>query len=109
MNCALREWEEETGYDKQSVRLINNVLPLEETFMGSNYKTYKHKYYLGYFRKNEYMDDDISIDKFQKSEVSDMRWVSYEEAIELIRPYNIEKINMLDDINKTLLGYRLIS
>lgn len=109
MKCAFREFNEETGYESEKLDLISNISPFEEIFMGSNYKIYKHKYYLGYFRKNEYMDDDISIGMFQKSEVSDMRWGSYEEAIELIRPYNIEKINMLDNINKTLLEYRLIS
>lgn len=109
LKCAFREFNEETGYERGNLDLISNVAPFEEIFMGSNYKTYKHKYYLGYFRKNECMNKDESINNFQKSEVSDMQWVSYKEAIKLIRPYNIEKLNMLSDINKTLLGYRLIS
>ena len=71
--------------------------------MGSNYKTYKHKYYIAVFKGQNQNSG------FQKSEVSDMKWVTYEEAHELIRPYNTEKISMLSDINKTLQQYRLIS
>ena len=44
LTCGLREFEEETGYDKQSVSIIKNLLPFEETFVGSNLKSYKHIY-----------------------------------------------------------------
>jgi len=43
--CALREFEEETGYNSNDLNIINNVVPYEEIFMGSNLKSYKHKYY----------------------------------------------------------------
>mgnify|MGYP000225673331 CR=1 FL=1 len=38
---------EETGYRIPNIKqyVLENILPLEETFMGSNYKNYKHKYY----------------------------------------------------------------
>lgn len=102
IKCAFREFYEETGYDKDSLNFVTNVAPFEEIFMGSNYKTYKHKYYIAGFKGSEQNSG------FQKSEVSDMKWVSYEEAGKLIRPYNTEKISMLSDINKTLERYRLI-
>ena len=44
---------------------------------------------------------------FQKTEVSKLTWVNLEDAIKLIRPYNLEKINMIKRINKLLLEYRL--
>ena len=103
IKCSFREFHEETGYDKDSLDLVTNVAPFEEIFMGSNFKTYKHKYYIANFK------GPPTTPEFQKSEVSDMRWVNFEEATKLIRPYNIEKIKMLSDINKTLQEYRLIS
>jgi len=103
MNCALREWEEETGYDKQSVRLINNVLPLEEIFMGSNYKTYKHKYYLGFINSNKKPEY-----QFQKSEVSQIKWFTLEEALKNIRDYNLEKKEVIKKVDSLLNKYRLI-
>ena len=103
IKCAFREFNEETGYDKELLDLVSNVAPFEEIFMGSNFKTYKHKYYIA-----QYNGPDQATE-FQKSEVSDMQWLSYNDAIQLIRPYNTEKIKMFSDINKTLEEYRLIS
>ena len=48
LECALREFEEETGILKNNVCVIENLLPFEETFIGTNYKSYKHKYFLAY-------------------------------------------------------------
>ena len=44
--CALREFEEETGYSKNKLDVIQNLIPFEEIFTGSNYKSYKHRYYV---------------------------------------------------------------
>ena len=46
--CALREFTEETGYPVECLKNFQNIFPFEEIFMGSNYKSYKHKYYLTY-------------------------------------------------------------
>jgi hypothetical protein len=39
LNCAIREFEEETGFKRDTMTLIQNVLPFEEIFTGSNYKS----------------------------------------------------------------------
>ena len=101
LSCALREYEEETGYDKHQLQLIENVLPYEEIFMGSNYKSYTHKYYIAF------SNTVVVKHKFQESEVSDMKWVSFEEAIEMIRPYNVERIQLLHYLQKCLSMYIL--
>ena len=104
ITCGLREFEEETGYDKQSVNIIKNLLPFEETFVGSNMKSYKHIYYLGHMKFNK----DI-METYQKSEVSQMKWFSLDECKCYIRDYNIEKIDMICKINKLLEKYKLIT
>ena len=101
-NCAMREFEEETGYDKNDVYLIQNIIPLEEIFTGSNYKSYKHKYYIGYL--------DISNKpsyEYQESEVSKVKWYPYEECIQKIRPYNLEKKDILKKVDNILKKYTL--
>ena len=45
---------------------------------------------------------------FQESEVSEMKWLSYDEAISKIRPYNIEKLEILKRVNNLLLKYKII-
>ena len=98
--CGLREFEEETGYTTHNIKIIQNILPYEEIFTGSNYKSYKHKYYLGYinFTQEPYKP-------FQNTEISKLAWCNYEEAVGLIRPYNLEKLAMLTKINTVLKTY----
>jgi 8-oxo-dGTP pyrophosphatase MutT (NUDIX family) len=102
--CGLREFCEETGYNKKQVRCIKNVFPYEEVFTGSNYKSYKHKYFLSYMTNT----DASRMGKYEPSEVSKMGWMTYEDCMSAIRPYNLEKKRMLTCINNTLLLYPLI-
>ena len=55
ITCALREFEEETGFDKSDLFLIQNILPLEEIYTGSNFKSYKHKYFIAFIQKIHYL------------------------------------------------------
>ena len=100
--CAMREFEEETGYNRSSIKVISNIIPYEEIFTGSNYKSYKHKYYLAY------TDESVgSLKGYQQTEVSDLQWMTYDECIETIRPYNLEKLAILDKVNNILKEYSL--
>jgi len=102
--CGLREFEEETGYDKQSLSIIKNLMPFEETFIGSNLKSYKHIYFLACMKHHS-----TPIESYQKSEVSKMMWFSLDECTKNIRDYNVEKIDMVVRINKLLEKYNLIT
>jgi 8-oxo-dGTP pyrophosphatase MutT (NUDIX family) len=104
LDCALREFEEETGISKNSIVIVENVLPFEESFIGTNHKSYKHKYFLAFMNKSNNF-----LQNFQKSEVSKMEWKSIENCIESIRPYNLEKKQLISNINKVLEEYRLYS
>lgn len=104
MECALREWEEETGYSRKNLKLIKNLLPLEEIFTGSNYKSYKHKYYIAQFCKPLLHDN---CDSFEKKEVGKMEWKNYHGAYLTIRSYNFEKKKLLQNLNHILSTYIL--
>jgi 8-oxo-dGTP pyrophosphatase MutT (NUDIX family) len=98
LECALREFSEETGYDKSDITLLKNLNSFEEIFTGSNLKSYKHKYFLASIPYFTSLDDC----NYQKCEIGNMKWFSFENAIKQIRDYNIEKIELLTDINKLL-------
>ena len=102
--CAIREFQEETGYYKCHMNIIHNVLPYEEIFIGSNLRCYKHKYYLAYMPYERTIDTDC----FQKSEVSKMRWMTYSECVANIRHYNREKIMVLKNVDATLNSLVLV-
>jgi 8-oxo-dGTP pyrophosphatase MutT (NUDIX family) len=99
MSCAIREFEEETGCSKDALKIIYNLLPVEELFTGSNYKSYKHKYYIAY------MDNSINLNNYQKSEVSKIEWKTYKECMQHIRPYNQEKIDILKRVATIINNY----
>lgn len=105
IDCALREFEEETGYSKENITLINNLLPFEEIYIGTNYKSYKHKYFLGYLNFSENLG--TLNNNFQKNEVSNIEWKTLEQCLESIRTYNLEKKQLIININKVLQEYRL--
>jgi len=102
ITCAIREFEEETGYSCSSIELIHNLQPLEEVFTGSNYKSYKHCYYLAYMANDYGVGSD-----YQKTEVSQLKWGTYDEVMNLIRPYNLEKKEVLTRANDLLKKYRI--
>jgi 8-oxo-dGTP pyrophosphatase MutT (NUDIX family) len=101
--CALREFEEETGYSMNSLNVVENVVPYDEMFIGSNHKSYKHKYFLAHMAH-----DNAMVNKFQETEVSDLKWLTLEECLTIMRPYNIEKKEILNKVSKVLSSYKLL-
>ena len=105
LECALREFEEETGISQYAISVVENILPFEEIFIGTNHKSYKHKYFLAFMNDHP----EVNLDNFQESEVSKIEWKTIDECVESIRPYNLEKKNLIININKVLQEYRLYS
>jgi len=102
LDCANREFQEETGikYDKYSI--LKNINSFSETFLGTNNIKYKHIYYIAKYRG---FNKNFKINKNnfnQVSEVSDINFYTYEECLDLIRPYNQEKKDMLSEIHKKI-------
>jgi 8-oxo-dGTP pyrophosphatase MutT (NUDIX family) len=102
ISCALRECLEETGYDITADNVIQNIAPYEEIFMGSDMKCYKQKYFLAM----------VDLEKKPKTahdimEVGLMKWAPFDECIQMIRPYNLEKIGIIRKINNILSKYRI--
>ena len=99
--AALREFEEETGYSKGGLQLVQNLVPFEEIFTGSNYKSYKHRYFVAL------LSSLTQTEGFQTTEVSKLEWKTLDEALQAIRPYNLEKKSVLRRVNRMLDEYRL--
>ena len=97
-DCGQREFCEETGYARETIKPIHNVLPFEETFMGSNYVSYKHKYFLVHMNHC----DTLNMDNFQRSEVSKMEWGDIDKCMALIRDYNLEKKRIILNVDACL-------
>ena len=102
LKCAVREFEEETGFTQNMYSIIDKT-KYYENFDGSNNLRYRHIYYIGHVNESEL--NKIKNTSFSSSEISSVKWKTYEDAITCIRPYNIEKKKILQLINKRMLTY----
>ena len=100
LDCAVREFTEETGYSRTDIEIVYNLTPFEEMFTGSNFKSYKHRYYVA-----QYIGDNKKLPQHQTSEVGELKWSTYEECLKRIRNYNLEKLDVLSRINTLLNDY----
>lgn len=90
MLCALREFKEETNYKDDDFILLNKVQPIEEVFIGTNGINYKHIYYIAIAKTDKTPSVDLN-NKNQCHEIGDIKLLTYEDAIKVIRPYHLER------------------
>lgn len=101
--CALRETVEETGVDRSQLCVRMDIEPIMEEYVGSNGVRYRYKYWVAEAAPTL----DVQIDTKnaeQMREISDVRWCTVEEAVSLIRPYSVEKIQVLQMANAMVVG-----
>jgi len=103
IDCAEREFFEETQYGKESYSFIKNYPTIEEIFTGTNGVVYKHVYYLVKMKDNIKPASVNLNNKTQLGEVQNIGWFTYEECMHLIRPYDVEKKKILTQVYNDLL------
>jgi 8-oxo-dGTP pyrophosphatase MutT (NUDIX family) len=104
LDCAKREFEEESGIKKNEYNIIYQIDPLEELFSGSNNIRYKHIYYIAMAKDNINNDFTIDTNNFnQVSEIRSIKWHTFVESMNIIRKYNMEKRNVLEKLHNILI------
>ncbi len=93
IECAKREFQEETGIKENEYHILN-FSPLEEIYLGSNHIRYKHIYYFAQTLKKNIMKIDEN-----NIEVGCINWFLFNEGYDLIRTYHKEKKNILFNIH----------
>jgi 8-oxo-dGTP pyrophosphatase MutT (NUDIX family) len=104
IGCAEREFQEETGYDKSSYEFIKNYPLIQEEFIGTNGVRYRHIYYLVKMKSDVQPPKIDWRNKVQTGEVQNIGWLTYEQCISVIRPYDIAKIEMLGKVYSDILS-----
>jgi 8-oxo-dGTP pyrophosphatase MutT (NUDIX family) len=90
LDCAMREFKEETSIDSENYTILNRLGIVEENVIGTENTNYKLIYYLGLMLK-----DIEPIRDNQNYEIGDIKWLSFDELISKIRPYFDDKIKMI--------------
>ena len=98
IECAIREFVEETGIKYKNINVYRNIKPIEELYTGINGIVYKHIYYIADIKDSQEADENIiRVEKggFYNNEVSNIKLFSLSEAHKLIRPYYVSKLNAI--------------
>ena len=94
-DCAIREFEEETGICSDNINILNKINCASEEYIGTNNLKYKHIYYLALV-ENDILENQL-LDE-SNYEVGNIGWFTWEEANEIIRNYYDEKIKVVNQI-----------
>ena len=105
LECAKREFREETGCGEAGFTIIHQINHLNEVFKGSNNVIYKHVYFVGRANGKHAFALDVN-NQEQMSEIGDMGWFTAREALEMFRPYDIEKRILLLRLDNILRTFR---
>uniref|UniRef100_A0A6C0J183 Nudix hydrolase domain-containing protein n=1 Tax=viral metagenome TaxID=1070528 RepID=A0A6C0J183_9ZZZZ len=106
IDCAIREFSEETNINDNYYIILNSNQFIEE-YIGSDNKTYKHIYYLA---KSKTKNIDLKLDlnnRSQVTEISSIDFFTYSECLKKIRDYSKEKLKIIEDANNYILNSNL--
>lgn len=104
INCAIREFQEETGLKRTDFTIIQNTYPISETFFGSNQVHYCHKYYIAIC--NTSVEVEMNMENLHMArEIGAIKWCTLDEATSKIRPDNVEKREILLKAGKIMRNF----
>jgi 8-oxo-dGTP pyrophosphatase MutT (NUDIX family) len=95
LNCAIREFIEETNIDSNYLHILERLNYISEEYAGTNSVNYRHVYYLA--SSNEEIELNINNEN-QLEEIGDIKWFTIPEGINKIRPYYEKRIQMIHQI-----------
>ena len=107
MDCAVREFTEETNVPREAYTLLRNIV-LEETFTGLNNIRYRHVYFVALTKYPDLINLDQRFTPMQRREISGIAWKTIAECEDLIRPHHIERPGMVRQLKNVLQTFETI-
>ena len=109
MNCAFREFEEESGMSKAQTTLFFQE-PVSEVFSGTNGKTYSTHYYVCETPSEidiVYKRSSSKVSGREKTichEIKDLAWLDFNRACRKLNP---RRCNLLKEINDRIMAAKM--
>jgi 8-oxo-dGTP pyrophosphatase MutT (NUDIX family) len=96
LECAIREFKEETGYLDEDIKIISSIEPLVEEFNGTNGICYRHVYYVAELKTNKQPQNNIT--EHQSNEIGNIQLMNYMSANYYIRDYHLARKIILHSV-----------
>jgi len=98
IECAIREFVEETGIQYKNINVYRNIKPVEEIYTGINGVVYKHIYFIADIKSTtDAIENMLQVEKggHLNHEIGNIKLFNLTEAHKLIRPYYMSKLNAI--------------
>ena len=99
LECAIREFEEETNIPKEAYT-IREDLVFTETFVGTNKVKYKHIYFVTLLKDSKLFNLNQKLTPLQRREVSNVEWKTLTECKKITRPHYVERKYMITELER---------
>jgi 8-oxo-dGTP pyrophosphatase MutT (NUDIX family) len=107
VDCAIREFNEETNVDRDAYLVLRNIR-LEETFEGLNHIQYRHVYFVAVITDPNKVNLHQRFTPMQRREISGIAWKTFAECESLVRPHHIQRQAMLDQLKSIAATFETV-
>lgn len=101
VDCAVREFEEETGVSRTKISLINRICPISMEKLGCNGVLYKGIYFIAKHIDKIDKLSLLTLNDVQKREISNVCWLDYSGVV--CRLHNEEQVRTFEKLNKSII------
>jgi len=107
IDCALREFGEETNIPRDAFLTLRNIR-IEETFEGLNGVKYRHVYFVAILSNPALVNLAQRFTPMQRREISGIEWKTWDECEELIRPHHVQRRAMMDELKSVVETFETV-
>lgn len=104
VQCAVREFEEETNISKDCYKIYDDIV-FTEVFTGTNDVKYKHIYFVATLVSSKNIKPNQKLTQTQRREVSAVGWKTIKQCKDITRPHYAERKAILTDLERVIATY----
>jgi len=102
LNCAVREFEEETNIERKYFEIKEHKKIYKENYTGDNLVNYEHRYYLAeLYHMNECIIDPNNL--HQKIEIGNLSWINIDDAKNYIHSCYYKRIHIIETLKNDII------
>jgi len=107
VDCAIREFGEETNIPRDAYVVLKNIR-LEETFEGLNGIVYRHIYFVALLQHPEMINLTQRFTPMQRREISGIAWKTFDECTDLVRPHHVQRAAMIQNLRSVVKTFETV-